>query len=167
MTWCKSARLMDSWAYDQSQLIGVETQRLYPTVICWLNSGLEQTIVYVTVQTADPFPRSFISWTGWNNQKFWTTNAQNLSALQEFPSFSQKCKYHFLQSRPKILSIFSAKAWEILSEKTAKQKKTSRGNLPKSSSIDLSEKNHLKTKKPRSHIRKRFTTHKSNNSSHY
>ena len=75
LTWCKSTRLVHSCASDQNYLIGIETQRLYPTVNCWLTSRLEQRISYVFVQTPYPLPQCFISRTGWNNQCFCTKNS--------------------------------------------------------------------------------------------
>ena len=84
VTWCKSWRLVHSWASDQNLMIGIETQRLYPTVICWLTCRLEQAIDYVIAQIPDPFPQKIISRPSWKDQKFWTINAQSLSALQVF-----------------------------------------------------------------------------------
>ena len=52
-----SARLLRIHVSDQSQLIGIKTQRLYPTVICWLACRQDQTINYVTAETQDPFPK--------------------------------------------------------------------------------------------------------------
>ena len=43
----------------------------------------------------------FLSWTGWNSHNFYTMDTQNLSTLQIFQSFFQKCKSLFLQSCPK------------------------------------------------------------------
>ena len=69
-----------------------------PLLICWLICCHAQTIDYVIVQTPDPILQNYISWTGWNSQKFRTMNTQNLSALQMFQSFSHKCKNLFLES---------------------------------------------------------------------
>ena len=82
-------------------MTGIEMKRLFPLVICWLIFRHAQTIDYVIVQTPDPFPRSFISLTGWNSQQFLTINTQKLSILQEFQSFSHKCKSLFFLSCPK------------------------------------------------------------------
>ena len=60
-----------------------------------------QTITYVIVQTPVPFTQHFTSRTGWNCQKFWMMNTENLSTLPFFQSFSHKCKKLFLQSCPK------------------------------------------------------------------
>ena len=76
-------------------------QRLFPLVICWLICRHTQTIDYIIVQTLDPFLQNFMSRTGWNSQKVWTLNTQNISTLQVFQSFSHKYKNLFLQSRPK------------------------------------------------------------------
>ena len=59
VTWCRSARLVHSWVPDQKKLIGVETQRLYPTVICWFTCRHKQTIDNVIVQTPDTCPQNF------------------------------------------------------------------------------------------------------------
>ena len=48
-----------------------------------------------------PSNRNFIYPTVRNSQKFWAMNTQNLSTLQVFQSFFQKCKSHFLHSCPK------------------------------------------------------------------
>ena len=85
----------------QKYLTGIEMQRLFPLLICWLICCHAQTIDYVIVQTPDPFPQNCTSRTGWNSQKFWTMNTQNLSTLQVFQSCSHKCKNHFLQSCPR------------------------------------------------------------------
>ena len=98
VTWCKSLRLVHSQVLDQSWLIGIGRQHLYPTVICWLICRLEQIMDYVIVQTPDPFPQRFISRTDWNSQNFWTMNTKTLSLPQVFQSFSEKCKSHLLQS---------------------------------------------------------------------
>ena len=99
--WCKSARLVHNWDSDQSWLIGIETQHLFPSVIYWLPCRHAQLIDHNIVQTPDPFPRSFVSWTSWNKQSFRTMNTHNLSNLKVFQSFSLKCKILFLQSWPK------------------------------------------------------------------
>ena len=82
-------------------MTGIEMQRLFVLSICWLICRHAQTIDYVIVQTPDPFPKTFITRTGWNVPKFWTMNTQNLSTLQLFQSFSHKSKNLFLQSCPK------------------------------------------------------------------
>ena len=81
-----------------------------PLVICWLICRHAQTIDYVIVQTPDPFPQNFISRTGWNGQKFWTMNTQNLSILQVFQSFSHKCKVFPFNLAQKSLAGFFANA---------------------------------------------------------
>ena len=101
VTWCKSACLVHSRNSDDSYLIGIGTQRMYHTGICWLKCRLEQTIDYVIVQTPDPFPQSFISRAVWNNQNFWMMNTQNLSTFQVFQLISHKCNSLLLQSCPK------------------------------------------------------------------
>ena len=85
----------------QNYLTGIEMQRLFPLVICWLICHHAQTIYYVIVQTPDQFPQNFISRHDWNSRKFWPMNTQNLSTLQVFQSFSHKCKSLFPQSCPK------------------------------------------------------------------
>ena len=81
-------------------------QRLFPLVICWVIFRHAQTIGYVIVQKPDPFRQNSIIRTAWNRQKFWTMNTQNLSTLQVFQSFSNKCKSLFLQSCPNELIWF-------------------------------------------------------------
>ena len=81
-------------------MIRIQKQRLYPTVTCRLTGRLKQTIEYVIVQKSDTFPESFITWTSWNNQKFWTINKRKFSALQVFQPFSHKSKNLFLRSCP-------------------------------------------------------------------
>ena len=99
--WCKSVRLMHNWDSGQSWLTGIETQHLFLWVIYWWNCRHSQTIDYVIVQTPDPFPQTFISRNGLNSQTFRTMNAQNLSTLQVFRSFSHRSKSLFIQSCPK------------------------------------------------------------------
>ena len=81
-------------------------QCLSPLVICCLICRHAQTIDYVIVQTPDPFPQSFISRTGWNIGKFWTTKTKKFSTRQVMQSFSHKCNNLFLQSCPKALILF-------------------------------------------------------------
>ena len=93
--------LAHSWVLVQNLLTGIERQRLFPLVLCWLVCRLAETIDYVIVQTRDPFPQNFISPTGWNSQKIRKMNTQNLSTLQVFQSFYHKGENLFLQSCPK------------------------------------------------------------------
>ena len=57
--WCKSVCFINNWCSDQTWLVGIETQRLFPTVNFWLICRHEQVIDYVIVQTLDSFSRKF------------------------------------------------------------------------------------------------------------
>ena len=102
VTWCKSARIVNSWDSDQNYLTGIETHWQISTSNFWLTIRREQTIDYVFVQTLEPFPQSFISRTGSNNQSFRTMNSQNLPTilLQVFQWFSHKCNKLFFHFYP-------------------------------------------------------------------
>ena len=46
-----------------------------------LRSFIDWLVATIILQTPDPFPKSFISRTGWNNQMYRTMNTKNLSIL--------------------------------------------------------------------------------------
>ena len=106
LPWCKWARLVLSWVSDQSLLIGIEMQLLFPEVICWLTCRMEKTIDYVTAQILDLFHQNFMSFNGQSNWSLWKMNTQNLSSLQVFQSFCHKCKNHFPKWCPKEFKRF-------------------------------------------------------------
>ena len=103
---CKAARLVKSWVSNENQLIGIDTQRLFSAVICWLTSRHERTINYNTAQTLVPFLQGFMSLKVWSIKSLWTMNTQSCSAHQVFQSVSQKCKIPFLQWCPKKIILF-------------------------------------------------------------
>ena len=109
VTWCRSARLVHSWAWNQSYLIDIEMSRWYTTVIRWLTCRPEQTINCVILLFPDPFPQCFIYWNSWINENLRTMNPKTLSTVQMFQSFSHKGKSPFLQSCPKEFNRFYCK----------------------------------------------------------
>ena len=86
---------------DQLSLTGIEKQRLYLLVICWLTLLREQTIAYATAQIAEIFHESLVYPTTWSIWNIWTMNTLNVSTLQTFPHFSLTCKIQFLKTCPK------------------------------------------------------------------
>ena len=163
VTWFKSARFVFSWASDKSWLIAIETQRMYPKVICSLTCGPDRTIHYVIVQKPDPVPQSITSRTGSNNQNCWTINTQKISTLQLFQSISHTCKNFFHQSCPEEFTMFPCECIVNLLKRNLQSLK--RHHVTKFQNafhlLSLSKKNHLEAKMGRFGTWKMPETYKS------
>ena len=126
----KSLPLLHNWDSDQGQLIGIEAQHLFPTIIFRLTCRHEQTIDYVNVQTPDPFPQSsFISdrlkWSKTSDDEH-TKSLYSPSVPITFPQM-RKCFPSVLARR---LYQVPVRMYRLNSQRNpAKHKKTSGDNF--------------------------------------